>query len=49
MTGPRPTAPKPRPRTIPVCGRCGKQRVLFQGYCDPCTAAEEREKEARRG
>lgn len=34
--------------TIPRCGRCSKQRVLYSGICHSCTAAEERE-EAGRG
>lgn len=29
--------------TIPVCGRCGKQRVLYSGVCGPCGDAEREE------
>lgn len=39
------TAPKTPPRpvaTIPRCGGCGKQRVLFGGLCQTCVAADER-------
>lgn len=49
-----------RPATIPVCGRCGKQRVLYAGVCGPCGDAEreadirtdealETRREARKG
>jgi len=30
-------------RAIPVCGRCGKQRVLYQGVCGSCGDAEREE------
>lgn len=37
----------PRPATIPACAGPCKRRgvVLYMGYCDRCTAAEERDKE----
>ena len=47
MTSPRPSTPTPRPRTIPVCGGCGKQRVLYGGYCSGCLAKDEREEKDR--
>ena len=38
-----------RPPTIPVCGGCGKQRVLYGGLCSGCVAKGEREEEESRG
>lgn len=37
----------PRPPTIPACGGCGKQRVLYAGYCSGCIEDEEREENGR--
>lgn len=34
----RPVAP-----VFPRCGRCGKQRVLYQGVCGSCGDAEREE------
>lgn len=36
-----------RASTIPVCGRCGRQRVLYGGVCSRCLDAEDREENGR--
>jgi hypothetical protein len=35
--------PTQRPPTIPFCGLCGKQRVLYGGLCSGCLAKDEEE------
>jgi len=39
---------QPAPPTIPFCGVCGKQRVLYGGLCSTCLAADERDEEEAR-
>jgi molybdenum cofactor biosynthesis enzyme MoaA len=46
MTAPKATT-RPVP-TIPRCGGCNRQRVLYGGLCQTCVAADERESDQQR-